>query len=530
MNKKHQVNIIIHTNNIIEKTIKDLDEFLKDVQVIFTLAPITRVPSSFEHNLIISADTTGKTEEQLEEDIKEIGKLANYYFNKGKLTGSDIAIKLTTYLNDYADTIYKTLYLNDLNNKNFKEIDKMSITRKCNGNLKIVTSDNSSEENLIKLVEFLQQAQNTFNFETNAITFDADGCMIVPLFAIRSTKERLEKDLNTIRDIVINHMNDEVKPKEEFRLVFSIHSKLWRSKKLGQHTMCIALHFDNKKLKEEKMLETGEVINNNIAVTYEIERESNDGTYEISISGPEIDENGLPYIGINSPEDSIMTMSVYDTKDDVIRLICSTTKKELEDYFNTTFNTIKWTADIEDGIVKSAATDAIKERIFHEQCLDSIYNTIYAMVRYNVNNIDMKHDRIHSYEQGSTIYVPYTKATYKVDHPYKLVEEEIENSTVNVIYDDRENSIKNATVIVKSNDNTTNKFIPLLKERKQLEEYNYLIEKITDKPTHKRSKYSIEAFKVNLDEGISSEKPYKLAKTIITQINREKDNNINGEK
>lgn len=222
-----------------------------------------------------------------------------------------------------------------------------------------------------------------------------------------------------------------------------------------------------------------EVMNGNISVIYEVECESDDYTYEIKISGPEIDMYGLPYISAESPENSVLSVSVYDTKFDEERLSFSMNKAQLESFFEI----VGCTTVLEEKNVE-----------FHNRCVECIYDAMYAMATYNANDVDMKHIRIYTpgVNGRSKIYVPYVKATYKAELPYKIVEKENNNKIVSLIYKDSEPPY---TSIMITNDNRDEYKIIPLNELEDLEVYTDLCESITIDNT-----YSVSAGEINLDK------------------------------
>lgn len=179
----------------------------------------------------------------------------------------------------------------------------------------------------------------------------------------------------------------------------------------------------------------------------------------------------MPYIGMVSPDNSILSVSVYDTKSDVITHEGSINKEEIEDYFDI----IRRTTDVKINV---------EERVFREYCIDWIYNFIHAIA----NNTDMDCKRIHEFGIGWSVYIPYIKATYKVGHPYKLIERKTEKGTIIMIYEDTV-PITEATLIL-DKDDYPKKFIPL-REGKQLDKYNYLMERISEDDKYIPSIYPI---------------------------------------
>lgn len=60
-----------------------------------------------------------------------------------------------------------------------------------------------------------------------------------------------------------------------------------------------------------------------------------ESVYEIQITGPKLNGQGIPYIDIDSPENSTLEFKVYDIKDNnVEKLSYSINKEDLEEYYD----------------------------------------------------------------------------------------------------------------------------------------------------------------------------------------------------
>ena len=181
----------------------------------------------------------------------------------------------------------------------------------------LVKADGASVTELVLFVELLHGVQNTFTFGTEFYARNPDDDISVPVFSKCHDNEKLKSVLDSLEELINTQLHDALPDVPELTLIFKLYL---------DGSVIKEITFKEKN-SEEKIVQINEALKRNKNVIYPIK---SDDPLELHISGPAIDENGLPYIGINSPDNSILSVSVVDINTGEVQLRRILTKVKLE--------------------------------------------------------------------------------------------------------------------------------------------------------------------------------------------------------
>ena len=191
------------------------------------------------------------------------------------------------------------------------------------GNLGIYADDVPADE-LKKFVKMLESLQKTFAFDSNFwIRTPNDNLSSISIYSECDDDEQLMKELDSIEDLVNTHLYDSLPELSELTLEFRLNIL---NNGTGFYPYIKEIKFKERN-PEKRLAQINEALKLNTEVVYPIK---DDETLKLHVSGPEVDEKWGPYIGITSPDNSILTISLVDINTGEVKINKIRTKRALE--------------------------------------------------------------------------------------------------------------------------------------------------------------------------------------------------------
>lgn len=191
------------------------------------------------------------------------------------------------------------------------------------GDLSVSADDVPSDE-LKKIVKMLESLQKTFAFDSNFwLRTPNDNLIRISIYSECDDDEQLMRELDSIEDLVNTHLYDALPELSELSLEFRLNIL---NNGTGFYPYIKEIKFKERD-PEKRLAQINEALKLNTEVVYPIK---DNETLKLHVSGPEVDEKWGPYIGIASPDNSILTISLVDTNTGEVKFNKIRTKRSLE--------------------------------------------------------------------------------------------------------------------------------------------------------------------------------------------------------